>query len=217
LNPDCGPILIVDDDPPVRELVRELLEAAGYATIEAPTGEEALVLAGERRPGLVLLDVQLPGISGYEVCRQLKELFSERVPIMFLSGTRTKSHDRVAGLMIGADDYMVKPFAPDELVARVWRLLLRAAENGESPNGNDKSELTERLTERERQVLSLLAEGLTQNAIAAELYISPKTVATHIQRILSKLDVHSRAEAVSFAYRLGIVSPDVSAHALALL
>ena len=213
MTSDNGPILIVDDDASSRELVRELLEGAGYSTLEAASGEEALVMAGDERPALAVLDIQLPGISGYEVCRQLKERFGERLPIVFVSGTRTEPHDRVAGLMIGADDYIVKPFAPDELVARVLRLVTRS--NGEPrPNGDEG--LAARLTEREREVLALLAEGLTQDAIAAQLYISPKTVATHIQRILMKLDVHSRAEAVSLAYRLGIVQPEVTAHALPL-
>jgi DNA-binding NarL/FixJ family response regulator len=208
------PILIVDDDAAARELVRELLEGAGYSTLEAASGEEALVLAGEQRPSLAVLDPHLPGISGYEVCRQLKERFGERLPIMFVSGTRTEPHDRVAGLMIGADDYIVKPYAPDELVARVWRLLMRTADGRPEADGDAAGSW--RLTERELQVLGLLAQGLTQKAIAAELYISPKTVATHIQRILTKLDVHSRAEAVAVAYRLGIVNADVTAHALSV-
>src|SRR5947209_1478217 len=122
----CGPILVVDDDPASRELVTCLLEGIGYPTVEAETGESALVAAGEQRPELVLLDVRLPGISGYEVCRQLRQRFGEQLPIMFVSGDRTESHDRVAGLMIGADDYISKPFVPDELVARVQRLLVRA-------------------------------------------------------------------------------------------
>ncbi len=154
--------------------------------------------------------MRLPGISGYEVCRQLRERFGEQLPIIFVSGDRTEAHDRVAGLMIGADDYLSKPFVPDELVARVQRLLVRS-EAGNGTKGGSGARAT-RLTEREQEVLQLLAEGLAQGAIAAELYISPKTVATHIQRILAKLEVHSRAEAVSQAYKLGLVSPDVAAH-----
>jgi len=208
MEEDCGPILIVDDDASSRELVRCLLEGSGYSTVEADTGEAALVKAGEHMPSLVLLDVHLPGVSGYEVCRQLRELFGQKLPIVFVSGDRTEAHDRVAGLMIGADDYVVKPFNAEELVARVRRLLMRADEpaNGGPPDSSAG------LTEREQEVLQLLAEGLTQNAIAAELFISPKTVATHIQRILGKLGVHSRAAAVSRAYRLGLVRAEVEAH-----
>jgi DNA-binding NarL/FixJ family response regulator len=159
-------------------------------------------------PALVLLDVVLPHMSGYELCRILRDRFGETLPIIFVSGSRTEPLDSVAGLLVGADDYIVKPFVSEELIARVRRALTRSAElsraNGKAPTG---------LTPREHEVLSLLAEGLTQNEIAERLVISPKTVATHIQRILGKLDVHSRAEAVARAYRLGLVD-DVVAHML---
>ena len=163
----CGPILVVDDDPASRELVSCLLEGIGCSTVETETGEAALVAAGEQRPELVLLDVRLPGISGYEVCRQLRERFGEQLPIIFVSGDRTEAHDRVAGLMIGADDYLSKPFVPDELVARVQRLLVRS-EAGNGTKGGSGARAT-RLTEREQEVLQLLAEGLAQGAIAAEI------------------------------------------------
>jgi DNA-binding NarL/FixJ family response regulator len=196
-----GPILIVDDDASSRTLVRELIEGAGYSTIESTTGEEALASADEQRPALVLLDVQLPGVSGYEVCRRLRGRFGERLPIIFVSGARVEAMDRVAGLLVGADDYIVKPFAPDELVARVWRSLARTA----ATSAAGGVELAARLTPREQEVLQLLAEGLTPKVIATELFISRKTVATHIQRILTKLDVHSRAEAIAIAHRASAV------------
>ncbi|PWU22963.1 MAG: two-component system response regulator CreB [Candidatus Rokuibacteriota bacterium] len=208
-----GPILIVDDDPATRELVACTLGSAGYDTLELPTGEQALIAAGEERPALVVLDVKLPGVSGYEVCRQLRERFGEQLPILFVSGERAEAHDRVAGLMIGADDYVTKPFLPDELLARVGRLLVRAKPPAVA--ADDDLERWAQLTDREREVLNLLAEGLSQDAIAERLYISPKTVATHIQRILAKLGVHSRAAAVSRAYRLGLVSPDFATHMFA--
>ena len=212
MTTDCGPIFVVDDDAHSREFLRALLNAGGYADVlELETGEEALVQAGDQHPSLVLLDIVLPGISGYEVCHQLRDRFGDQLPIIFVSGTRTEPHDRVAGLLIGADDYLVKPFFPGELVARVRRLLVRnGAENGNDANGDGP---LGRLSDREREVLRLLAEGQAQESIARELFISPKTVATHIQRILTKLDVHSRAEAVGVAYREGLVDPDVAAHA----
>jgi DNA-binding NarL/FixJ family response regulator len=198
----CGPILIVDDDAAMRELVACLLKDAGYETFDAPTGESALAFALERRPALVLLDVHLAGLSGYEVCQQLRERYGQQLPIIFLSGERTEAHDRVAGLLIGGDDYLTKPFSPDELVARVRRQLVRASA---AVGGEDALAEGAALTRREQEVLRLMAEGLSQIAIASQLYISPNTVATHIQRILSKLDVHSRAGAVARAYRLGLV------------
>jgi DNA-binding NarL/FixJ family response regulator len=110
------------------------------------------------------------------------------------SGERTKSFDRAAGLLIGADDYLIKPFAPDELVARVQRLLGRVQAPA-PPRG------LSRLTKRELEVLGLLADGMSQVDIAHSLVISQKTVGTHIEHILSKLGVKSRAQAVALAYR----------------
>jgi DNA-binding NarL/FixJ family response regulator len=205
---DRGPILIVDDDARSRRILCDLLEAAGYSTNEAATGQEALVSVTEVRPALVLLEVQLPKISGHEVCRRLRERFGERLPIIFLSGARTDVMDRVAGLLVGADDYISKPYSADELVARVRRSIMRTVEVIDSSGGD----LAARLTPRELEVLRGLAAGLTPKTIADELFISRKTVATHIQRILAKLDVHSRSEAVSLAYRHGLVSPDSIAH-----
>jgi DNA-binding NarL/FixJ family response regulator len=198
-----GPILVVDDDPTVGELITLLVRSTGQSATLVSSGEAALAAAAERRPALVLLDVRLPGVSGYEVCRRLRESYGARLPIMFVSGSRVEPHDRVAGLLLGADDYVVKPFFPEELAARVRGLLARS---GLEPTEHIQSTEMAPLTERERQVLQLLAEGLTQGGIAAALYISPKTVATHIQRILTKLGVHSRAEAVARAFHSGLAS-----------
>ena len=187
-------ILVVDDDPAMREMLSGLLHQAGFATRHAATGEDALADTGRERPQLVLLDVRLPGVSGYEVCRELRERFGEELPIVFLSGERVESFDRAAGLLLGADDYVVKPFAPDELIARVRRLVARFAR----PNAETDRP---KLTRREGEVLHLLANGLAQPEIAKELVISSKTVSSHIQHILVKLGVHSRAQAVAAVHR----------------
>jgi two-component system, NarL family, nitrate/nitrite response regulator NarL len=199
LETDCGPILIVDDDAAFRELVRSLLSRLDCAVVEAADGYDALKAAREEQPSLVLLDVDVPGISGYEVCRELRDVYGEDLAIIFVSGRRREQLDLVAGLLIGADDYLVKPFEAAELLARVRRHLSRAPR---SLNGNAAS-----LTPREQEILDLLATGLDQRAIAERLVISPKTVATHIQRILGKLGVRSRAQAVAYAHRHGLVDP----------
>jgi two-component system, LuxR family, response regulator TtrR len=201
-----GGILLVDDDEGFRSFVSELLESIGYVTDELTSGAAVLPAVAENRPAAILLDVQLPGLNGYEVCRELRNRYGGSIAIVFISGERTEALDRAGGLLIGADDYMTKPVDPAELIARVTRLVDRPRSNGESPRSNGKLET---LTQRENEILDLLAEGLRQDEIAERLVISPKTVATHIQRILGKLEVRSRAQAVSVALR---EERDVSAH-----
>ena len=212
MGTDCGRIIIADGDGRVRSLVSALFQRNGYRVTEARSGHEVLAAVRRKRPALVLLEVQLPGVSGYEVCHELRDKYGDDFPIVFLSGTRTESSDRVAGLLLGADDYIVKPFDHDELLVRVRRLISRGngtpAVSKAEPTSPDLS-----LTRREQEVLELLSAGLQQREIAKLLFISPKTVATHIQRILSKLGVHSRAEAVSRAHREGLVA-DTGAHVL---
>jgi DNA-binding NarL/FixJ family response regulator len=194
---NCGPILIVDGDPECRRVIARALERAGYSSFEAATGQQALAAALRERPALVILEVHLPGGSGYEVCRELREWFGETLPIVFVSGERTEPSDQVAGLLVGANDYIVKPFVVDVLLARLRQLVALS-----SPIG---SATASRLTPRELEVLALLVEGLQQAEIAKRLSISPKTVGKHIEHILSKLGVHSRAQAVAFAVRDDVV------------
>jgi DNA-binding NarL/FixJ family response regulator len=193
-----APILVVDDDHDFGTFVMRLLAGLGRPVVQVITGADVLESLDGERPAAVLLDVHLPDISGYEVCRALRDRHGEQLPIMFLSGTRTEMYDRVSGLLLGADDYLAKPFAPDELVARVRRLLARSAD----VNGQAEYDLTA----RELEVLRLLAAGNPQRGIAEKLVISDKTVATHIQHILGKIGAHSRAEAVAFAHRNGLTS-----------
>jgi DNA-binding NarL/FixJ family response regulator len=141
----------------------------------------------------------------------LRDQYGEGLPIILVSGERTDALDRTSGLLLGADDYVVKPFHPGEFLARVRRGVARSrplrvadpASNGASSYG---------LTPREIEVLDLLAQGMRQPEIAGTLVISGKTVSSHIQRILVKLGAHSRAEAIALAWRHGLVgrfAPDV--------
>ena len=190
-------VLVVDGDSAARDAITGVLEPAGYSTIEVPSGEQALSLVNEERPSIVVLNVKLPGMSGYEVCKTLRDDFEHEVGIVFVSAERTEPYDRAAGLLVGADDYLAAPFAPEEMLARIRRLVGREPAAARF-NGQD-------LTKREREVLRLLAQGHGQAEIARELSISSKTVATHIQRILGKLRVHSRAQAVAVAHKHRLV------------
>jgi DNA-binding NarL/FixJ family response regulator len=193
----CGPVLVVDDDDCLRAHVLEVLSEAGFATAGAGSGDDALALARETPPAAAVVDVCLPGLSGYEVCRALKEARPE-TPVIFISGERIESFDRVAGLLIGGDDYLVKPFAHDELLARLRTLLRRS-------NGVGTTHV-HGLTPRELEVLRHLADGVTQAQISELLVISPKTVGTHIEHVFRKLGVRSRAQAVAVAYRRDLVA-----------
>jgi DNA-binding response OmpR family regulator len=188
-------ILIADGDASLRALASRALSDAGYETYEAATGEEALEVTHRERPALVILDAHLPGLCGYEVCYRLKAEFGTRLPILFISSLR-RSSDRVAGLLIGADDDLGKPFLPDQLLARVRALLRRSRATHRAGSA---------LTRREEEVLQLLTEGLDQTEIGRRLAISPRTVSAHIDHVLHKLDVHSRAQAVAIAYREGLL------------
>jgi DNA-binding NarL/FixJ family response regulator len=192
-----GAILIVDDDEDLRASICSVIESAGYSTLQAASGEEALKLTARKAPELVLLDVCLPGFSGYQVCHELRQRFGDGLPIVFISAARTQSYDRVAGLLIGGDEYLSKPIAPDELLIRIERLVLRAVPVAPA--------VSAKLTSREREVLRLLADGIGATEIGARLFIAPKTVSTHIDHILSKLGVHSRAQAVALAYRRDLI------------
>jgi DNA-binding NarL/FixJ family response regulator len=189
---DRGLVLIADEDSGSRDQLARVLETAGYDIVQVATGEEALQAVRKAKPSIVLLEIPLGGLSGYEVCRALREEAGE-IPIVFVSGARTESYDRVAGLLVGADDYIVKPYAPDELLTRVRHLVRRAQPAAPS--------VTARLTAREREILQLLGEGLRQEDIAERLVISRKTVGTHVGNILRKLGVRSQTQAVAVAFR----------------
>jgi DNA-binding response OmpR family regulator len=122
-------ILIVDDEPKITRLVADYLEAAGFATVSARSGDEALMRARTQPPDLVVLDLGLPGIDGLDVTRALRRIGD--VPIIMLTA-RDDETDRIIGLELGADDYVTKPFSPRELVARVRAVLRRRSAVGEA-------------------------------------------------------------------------------------
>jgi DNA-binding response OmpR family regulator len=122
-------VLVVDDDPAVRELAATVLQREGFTVLTARDGEEALACARAEKPGLVLLDLMLPRLDGFEVCRILRD--ESEIPIMMLTA-RGDDVDKVVGLEIGADDYLTKPFNPREMVARV-KAIVRRSQRKEHP------------------------------------------------------------------------------------
>jgi two-component system, chemotaxis family, CheB/CheR fusion protein len=188
----AGSVLIVDPDEQARAGMAEALSRLGFPLVQLESAEDALRVAKDERPAAVISEVVLPTSSGYELCRLLKQRYGDDFPVVFVSGRRTDAVDRVAGLLIGADDYLVKPVHPDELLVRVGRLI-QQRERATPPYAG--------LTPREHEVLQLMTDGCQPAEIAARLVITPRTVAKHTEHILAKLGVQTRAQAVAVALR----------------
>jgi DNA-binding response OmpR family regulator len=211
-EPSRGTVLVVDDEPTILEIVGRYMERAGYETYEAADGFEALRLAGLHRPDLVVLDLMLPGIDGIEVMRQLHELPGDPIAVILLTA-RGEESDRLVGLRKGADDYVVKPFSPKELVARVEAVLRRIApadqEEREEPpieHGPLRVEPATRrvfldgeeisLTQREFDLLAFLAahpgrvfsrDQLMDAVWGNAFFNDTSTVTVHVRRLRAKL------------------------------
>lgn len=207
-------LLVVDDETDVVDLVRYKLNGAGFDVLTADNGLSALQMAREHRPDLIVLDLMLPEMTGEEVCRQLKkESDTATIPILMLTA-KGQAEDRIAGLEIGADDYISKPFSPRELVLRVEAVLrrVRGAEKrgdqvtiGEFVIDRGNFEITMdgqklELTTTEFKLLALLLErrGRTQSrdTLLFDVWgytnaIDTRTVDTHIRRLREKLGPNS--------------------------
>jgi len=205
-----GSVLVVDDEPTIAEVVCRYLERAGYATRVTGDGREALLLADDEQPDLVVLDIMLPGIDGLEVMRRLRDGQRRRSPIILLTA-KGEPTDRVIGLRLGADDYVAKPFSPAELVARVDAVLRRidSSPEHEEPLEFDGLRIEPmarrvlvdgeeaQLTVREYDLLRFLARHPSQVFSRDQLmdavwqysfYTDTSTVTVHIRRLRSKIE-----------------------------
>jgi two-component system response regulator ResD len=206
-----GSVLVVDDEPTIAEVVSRYLERAGYRTQVAADGVEALAAVASDRPDLVVLDLMLPGIDGLEVMRRMREQGSERIATILLTAKGEES-DRVVGLRLGADDYVVKPFSPAELVARVDAVLRRIDTSPGRSQPLRCSDLTidptsrrvhvrgeeVQLTQREFDVLLFLArhpgQVFSRNQLMDAIwqysfYSDTSTVTVHIRRLRAKIEI----------------------------
>jgi len=175
-------ILIVDDEPPIIDVLSYNLKRANYEVVVAWDGEEALAQARREQPDLIILDLMLPRLDGLEVCRALRRAHGARdVPIIMLTA-RDAEVDRVVGLELGADDYVVKPFSVRELMARVKSVLRRAAPRpAEAPS--DKIKVGALTIDTGRHQVHLDAVELELTALEFELL---HTLARHAGRVLSR-------------------------------
>lgn len=206
-------ILIVDDDPHIRDVVRFALQKEGFAVTEAENGSEALTRYQQEQPDLLILDIMMPEMDGTEVCRQLRR--NSNTPIVFLSA-RDEEVDRILGLELGGDDYVAKPFSPRELVARVRAVLRRTQQTRESDKtptetwqvGNLKldqnrfqvwyHEQAVVLTVTEFGILRTLLQQpgrvfkrdeLMDQAYELNTIVSDRTIDSHVRRLRAKLKV----------------------------
>ncbi|CUK09144.1 Alkaline phosphatase synthesis transcriptional regulatory protein PhoP [Ruegeria denitrificans] len=223
-------ILLVDDDPRLRDLVGLALERAGFQVITASDGQNAVTHAAREAPDMIVLDIGLPEMDGFEVCRRIRA--RSDVPILFLTA-RDDEIDRILGLEMGADDYVTKPFSPRELVARVRAILKRVA--GPRPsqplthgqitldpgahicrlNGNAVSltatefTLLTTLIERPGQVHS--RSQLIQSVWGALSQVSDRTLDSHLRNLRGKLTQAGCTDAIETVHGVGIRIQDTTA------
>jgi NarL family two-component system response regulator LiaR len=208
-------VVIVDDHFVVRQGVRALLETLPDISIvgEAASGEEAVRLCADQAPDVVLMDLLMPGMNGVEATRQIKQV-SPRTQVIVLTSYHEDEHILPA-IRAGALSYLLKEASPDELLAavlkaargettihpRVAAKMMQALQGAESKAENP----FDHLSKRELEVLRLIAEGLSNAAIGEALFISEKTVKSHVGNILSKLHLADRTQAAVYAWRRGLI------------
>lgn len=225
-------ILVVDDDPHIREVISFALEQAGMSPVEAMNGQKALDIVHQENPALIILDVNMPEVDGFQFCKELRK--TSEVPILFLS-SRDEEIDRVVGLEIGGDDYVSKPFSPRELIARVNAILKRNRQSA-TPLSKDSlqtlkhgllilepekhrvtwNQKTVELTAREFSMLQAFLtyseivfdrDRIIEHSCEPNSFISDRTVDSHIRHIRSKfseLGCDSIIETVhGVGYKLG--------------
>lgn len=228
-------ILVIDDESKIREVVKAYLVKAGFKVLTTDNGLEAIRLTITEEPDLIILDLMLPGLSGEEVCRQIRE-FSQ-APVIMLTA-KSAEGDRIAGLELGADDYVCKPFSPRELVARVKAVLRRTARLGCSDailrfnrsdlvidlNGYEvfKADQPVSLTPTEFKLLTLLAQSpgqvftrslLTERLQGFDYGGYDRTIDVHIKNLRKKIETDSQnpqyiLTVYGVGYKFG-VEPDV--------
>ncbi|MEZ4327879.1 MAG: response regulator transcription factor [Polyangiales bacterium] len=198
-------ILVVDDEPDLADLVAFHLRDAGHDVVVVGNGTSALAEAQRRRPDLILLDLMLPDLSGTEVCRRLRRQESTRsVPVLMLTA-KGEEVDRVVGFEVGADDYVVKPFSPRELVLRVDAILRRAARTETDDEGTEAIEVGSLLIDVPRHSVQVQGEEIALTALEFKLLLD---LATRMGRVQSRDALLERV----WNYTTGVETRTVDTH-----
>ena len=196
-------LLVVDDEPKLLRAVAVDLRGEGYQVMTANNGAEALISIAQKLPDLIISDIRMPGMDGYELARRLRRNESTAlIPIVFLTAKDTTS-DRIEGFRTGVDAYLTKPFEPDELLAVIASILSRVERTHsqiarligrEEIERAEEKFYDEALTETETRVAEAVSRGVSNKEIAREFGISVRTVEHHIRNILSKKNFSNRVE-----------------------
>ncbi len=204
-------LLLVDDDPNLILLVKDYLEFRGYEVSSADNGRIALEQLQEELPDLIICDVMMPEMDGYTFVESVREEpRTSWIPVIFLSA-KGQSQDRIKGLNIGADVYMVKPFEPEELIAQVESSLAQAARlTARKVLGNDAAPPLQvrpgvELTPTELKVVQWVARGMANREIAVEMKVSQRTIESHVSNMLGKTGLHNRTELARWAIESDMV------------
>jgi len=200
-------LLIVDDEPNLLRALEAYLTTAGFEITTARSGVEALVKLAQAVSDLIISDIRMPGMSGYELARQLHDSArTALVPIVFLTA-KGESEDRIEGFRAGVDAYLTKPFIPDELLAVIINILSRVERTHsqiakmvtrDEKEGRELND--ENLTGAEKRIATLVARGLSNKEIATEMQISVRTVENHISHILDKKHFNNRVEIARYVF-----------------
>ncbi|HXG83127.1 MAG TPA: response regulator transcription factor [Pyrinomonadaceae bacterium] len=200
-------LLVVDDEPKLLRAIALDLKGEGYDVSTARSGNEALVSVAQRLPDLIVSDIRMPGMDGYELSRRLRQNQSTAlIPIVFLTAKDTTT-DRIEGFRTGVDVYLTKPFEPDELLAVIASILSRVERThaqiarvvGKAETERaDERFYDEALTETETRIAGAVSRGLSNKEIASEFNISVRTVEHHIRHILAKKNFSNRVEIALF-------------------
>jgi DNA-binding NarL/FixJ family response regulator len=211
-------ILIVDDDITLRAALTRYLKDRGFLVHSAASGVEGFESFSQDTPDLIVSDVVMPEMDGFELCTRIRESGpGQLIPFIFLSG-RCDLEDRIQGHSIGADDYLVKPFHPRELIAKIEAQLARASRIHseikralKQPTIQEPVEIQPQaplpLTPAEEKVFWEVIQGFTNKKIGDRLFLSPRTVQTHLSNILSKLSLENRSQLIRYAFENGYQPP----------
>ncbi len=194
-------LLVIDDEPNLLRAVEAVLRGEGFEITTARSGREALVAVAQSLPDLIVSDVRMPGMDGFQLARKLRaSSHSALIPIIFLTA-KDETEDRIEGFESGVDVYLTKPFEPDELVAVIKNILVRVERTRSTIArlvGSEEKETVfvrdEQLTDAEWRVAETVARGLSNKEIAEELNLSVRTVENHVSRILAKKNFTNRVE-----------------------